>query len=62
LTPCGKVTVLDSNAVDYDGGPLSVPNWSLGGDVSHGWTVADYRITAESARRSGIIAPCSTTL
>ncbi|HWS63068.1 MAG TPA: TonB-dependent receptor [Steroidobacteraceae bacterium] len=40
--------VLDSNAVDYNGRPLSVPKWSLGGDVSYGWTVADYRITAES--------------
>jgi outer membrane receptor protein involved in Fe transport len=40
--------VLDSNAVDYNGRPLSVPKWSLGGDVSYGWTAADYRITAES--------------
>src|SRR3984893_13202422 len=40
--------VLDSNAVDYNGRPLSVPKWSLGGDVSYAWTVAEYRITAES--------------
>jgi iron complex outermembrane receptor protein len=40
--------VLDSNAVDYNGRPLSVPKWSIGGDVSYGWDVADYRLTAES--------------
>ena len=36
--------VLDSNAVDYNGRPLSVPKWSLGGDVSYGWTLADYLV------------------
>jgi iron complex outermembrane recepter protein len=40
--------VLDSNAVDYNGRPLSVPKWSLGGDVSYGWDIAGYRLTAES--------------
>jgi iron complex outermembrane receptor protein len=42
--------ILDSSIppVDYNGRPLSVPKWSIGGDVSYGWTVADYRITAES--------------
>jgi iron complex outermembrane receptor protein len=42
--------ILDSSIppVDYNGRPLSVPKWSLGGDVSYGWTVSDYRITAES--------------
>jgi iron complex outermembrane recepter protein len=40
--------VLDSNAVDYNGRPLSVPKWSLGGDVSYGWDLGDYRLTAES--------------
>jgi iron complex outermembrane recepter protein len=40
--------VLDSNAVDYSGRPLSVPKWSLGGDVSYGWDLGDYRLTAES--------------
>jgi iron complex outermembrane receptor protein len=41
-------TVLDSNAVDYNGRPLSVPKWSIGGDVSYDWNVADYKIVAES--------------
>jgi len=40
--------VLDSNAVDYNGRPLSVPKWSLGGDVSYGWDLGGYRLTAES--------------
>lgn len=41
-------TVLDSNGVDYDGRPLSVPKWSYGGDVSYGWTTHGYTLTAES--------------
>jgi iron complex outermembrane receptor protein len=41
-------TLLDSNNVNYDGRPLSVPKWSYGGDVSYGFAVSDYKITAES--------------
>jgi iron complex outermembrane recepter protein len=41
-------TVLDSNGTDYDGRPLSVPKWSYGGDVSYGWTVGRYKLTAET--------------
>ncbi len=40
--------LLDSNNNDYDGQPLSVPKWSYGGDVSYGWNVGDYKVTAES--------------
>jgi outer membrane receptor protein involved in Fe transport len=42
--------VLDSSVppVDYNGRPLSVPKWSYGGDVSYGWNVADYKVTAET--------------
>jgi outer membrane receptor protein involved in Fe transport len=42
--------ILDSSAppVDYHGRPLSFPKWSYGGDVSYGWNVGDYKITAES--------------
>jgi outer membrane receptor protein involved in Fe transport len=42
--------ILDSSAppVDYRGRPLSFPKWSYGGDVSYGWNVGDYKITAES--------------
>ena len=41
-------TVLDSNAVDYNGRPLSVPKWTYGGDLSYGWSIGDYKVTAES--------------
>ncbi len=41
-------TLLDSNNVDYNGRPLSVPKWSYGGDVSYGFNVGDFRVTAES--------------
>ena len=40
--------VLDSNGINYDGRPLSVPKWSYGGDVSYSWDVADFKVTAES--------------
>ena len=41
-------TLLDSSNVNYDGRPLSVPKWTYGGDVSYGWDVANYKVTAES--------------
>ncbi len=41
-------TLLDSNNVDYNGRPLSVPKWSYGGDVSYGFNVGDFKVTAES--------------
>ena len=40
--------LLDTNNNDYNGQPLSVPKWSYGGDVSYGWNVGNYKITAES--------------
>lgn len=43
-------TLLNSNtpATDYDGLPESFPKISYGGDLSYGWTVGDYKVTAES--------------
>ena len=41
-------TLLDSSNVNYDGRPLSVPKWTYGGDVSYGWDVGNYKVTAES--------------
>jgi outer membrane receptor protein involved in Fe transport len=41
-------TLLDSSNVDYNGRPLSVPKWTYGGDVSYGWDVGHYKVTAES--------------
>jgi iron complex outermembrane recepter protein len=43
-------TLLNSStpAVDYDGQPESFPKVSYGGDLSYGWKVADYKVTAES--------------
>ncbi len=38
----------DTPPVDYNGRPLSVPKWSYGGDVSYGFAVGGYEITAES--------------
>ncbi len=40
--------LLDSNNVDYDGRPLSVPKWSYGGDVSYAIDVGAWRITTEA--------------
>jgi iron complex outermembrane receptor protein len=40
--------LLDSSNVDYNGRPLSVPKWTYGGDVSYGWEVGNYKVTAES--------------
>ena len=42
--------ILDSSIppVDYYTRPLSFPKWSYGGDVSYGWSVADFKVTAES--------------
>lgn len=40
--------LLDSNNVDYNGRPLSVPKWTYGGDVSYGFEVGDFKVTAES--------------
>jgi iron complex outermembrane receptor protein len=43
-------TLLNSStpAVDYDGQPESFPKISYGGDVSYGWNVGNYKVTAES--------------
>jgi iron complex outermembrane receptor protein len=43
-------TILDSNTPpdNYDGQPLSIPKWSYGGDVSQGWRVGTYKVTAET--------------
>jgi iron complex outermembrane recepter protein len=41
-------TLLDSNNVNYDGRPESIPKWSYGGDVSYGIPVGAFKITAES--------------
>jgi iron complex outermembrane recepter protein len=43
-------TLLNSStpAVDYDGQPESFPRISYGGDVSYGWNVGNYNVTAES--------------
>ncbi|MGB6354931.1 MAG: TonB-dependent receptor, partial [Steroidobacteraceae bacterium] len=38
----------DTPAVDYDGRPESFPKISYGGDVSYGWNVGNYQVTAES--------------
>jgi iron complex outermembrane receptor protein len=44
----GKILDSSTPPVDYNGRPLSVPKWSYGGDLSYAWTVADFKITAES--------------
>jgi iron complex outermembrane recepter protein len=41
-------TLLNSSNVDYDGQPESFPKISYGGDVSYGWDVGNYKVTAES--------------
>jgi iron complex outermembrane receptor protein len=43
-------TLLNSStpAVDYDGQPESFPKVSYGGDLSYGWNVGAYKVTAES--------------
>ena len=43
-------TLLNSStpAVDYDGQPESFPKVSYGGDLSYGWNVGNYKVTAES--------------
>jgi iron complex outermembrane recepter protein len=43
-------TLLNSStpAVDYDGRPESFPKVSYGGDLSYGWNVGGYKVTAES--------------
>ena len=43
-------TLLNSStpAVDYDGQPESFPKISYGGDLSYGWNVGAYKVTAES--------------
>jgi iron complex outermembrane receptor protein len=43
-------TLLNSStpAVDYDGQPESFPKVSYGGDLSYGWNVGGYKVTAES--------------
>ena len=43
-------TLLNSStpAVDYDGQPESFPKVSYGGDLSYGWNVGTYKVTAES--------------
>jgi iron complex outermembrane recepter protein len=38
----------DTPAVDYDGKPESFPKISYGGDLSYGWSVGGYKVTAES--------------
>jgi iron complex outermembrane receptor protein len=43
-----KSQLLDSSNVDYNGRPESVPKWTYGGDVSYGFNVRDFKITAES--------------
>ena len=40
--------LLDSSNVDYNGRPLSVPKWSYGGDVSYGFDIGNFKVTAES--------------
>jgi outer membrane receptor protein involved in Fe transport len=43
-------TLLNASAppVNYDGRPESIPKNTYGGDVSYGWAVGDYKLTAES--------------
>jgi iron complex outermembrane recepter protein len=43
-------TLLNSNSppINYDGRPESFPKISYGGDVSYGWNVGNYQLTAES--------------
>jgi iron complex outermembrane recepter protein len=43
-------TLLNSStpAVDYDGQPESFPKVSYGGDLSYGWNLGNYKVTAES--------------
>jgi iron complex outermembrane recepter protein len=43
-----KIYNSDAPPVDYNGRPLSVPKWTYGGDVSYGFNVGDFKITAES--------------
>ncbi|MEA3149478.1 MAG: iron complex outerrane recepter protein [Gammaproteobacteria bacterium] len=43
-----KSQLLDSSNVDYNGRPESVPKWTYGGDLSYGFNVRDFKITAES--------------
>jgi outer membrane receptor protein involved in Fe transport len=38
----------DPVPVDYDGRPLSFPKWSYGGDVSYGYDIGNFKITAET--------------
>jgi len=38
----------DTPAVDYDGKPESFPKVSYGGDLSYGWNVGNFKVTAES--------------
>jgi iron complex outermembrane receptor protein len=40
--------LLDSNNVNYNGRPLSVPKWSYGGDVSYAVNVGEFKITPEA--------------
>jgi outer membrane receptor protein involved in Fe transport len=37
-----------SPPVNYDGRPESIPKNTYGGDVSYGWPVGDYKLTADS--------------
>jgi len=37
-----------SPPVNYDGRPESIPKSTYGGDVSYGWAVGDYKVTADS--------------
>ncbi|HWJ34525.1 MAG TPA: TonB-dependent receptor [Steroidobacteraceae bacterium] len=40
--------LFDTSNVPYDGRPLSVPKWTYGGDVSYGFDVGGFKVTAES--------------
>ena len=38
----------DTPPVDYDGAPLSFPKWSYGGDLSYGYDIGNFKVTAET--------------
>jgi outer membrane receptor protein involved in Fe transport len=40
-------TLLDSNNVDYNGRPLSVPKWSYGGELQYVLSIGNYSLTPE---------------
>jgi outer membrane receptor protein involved in Fe transport len=40
--------LFDTSNVPYNGRPLSVPKWTYGGDVSYGFDVGGFKVTAES--------------